>query len=99
MKALAFAILALGLAAPTTAAIAADDAPAAKPKKEKRICKRVERPASRMPTRVCRTQAEWDGTSLDADQDALEHLNTEAKTGCGGGMGGCSGGTSRGPGR
>jgi len=95
MKAIAFAaVLALGLAAPATA-----EAPAAKPAKEKKICKRIERAASRMPTRVCRTQGEWDGTSIDADQDTLEHLNVEAKTGCGGGMGECSGGTSRGPNR
>ena len=94
MKAIAFAILALGLATPATAA----DEPAGKPKKEKKICKQVERAASRMPSRICRTQAEWDGTSIDADQDRLELLNSEAKTGCGNGMG-CSGGTSRGPGR
>jgi hypothetical protein len=46
--------------ASTTAEESGGAAPAAKPKKEKKICRGDENSYSRIPTRTCKTQAEWD---------------------------------------
>jgi hypothetical protein len=42
---------------------AADPAAPAKPKKERKICRDDDRPASHIPKRICRTAAEWRETS------------------------------------
>ena len=88
MKPIAFVLLTAALAMPAAAGTGSREG--AKPKKVKLVCKRVERTASRMADRVCRTEAEWAGTSIDDDQDGLDVINNIAKTGCGGDMGGCS---------
>ncbi len=58
----AAALLAATAAAPLQAA-SADQRPAAEApasaNSERRICAMVDLPSSRMPRRVCRTQAEW----------------------------------------
>jgi len=64
LPALSAALLLTGTAAaqtaPATAAAPSTDAPAAKPKKEKKICRDSDASSySRMPARVCKTQAEW----------------------------------------
>jgi hypothetical protein len=42
---------------------------AAKPPKEKKICKADRMSTSRIPKKICRTQAEWEGRS---GQEALD---------------------------
>lgn len=43
---------------------------AAKPPKEKKICKADRMSTSRIPKKICRTQAEWDGRSSQEELDA-----------------------------
>ncbi|HEU0135199.1 MAG TPA: hypothetical protein VFR28_10275 [Allosphingosinicella sp.] len=68
------AALTIGLGATWTAPAAAGDG-AKKPKLAKddpsrRVCKNVVPVGTRFGTRVCRTQAEWDG-SMDKAQDSV----------------------------
>jgi hypothetical protein len=39
------------------------------PPKEKKICRSDRMSTSRIPKRICRTQAEWDGKSAQEDLD------------------------------
>lgn len=40
------------------------------PRKEKKICKADRLSTSRIPKKICRTQAEWDGKSSQEDLDS-----------------------------
>lgn len=42
----------------------------AKPPKEKKICKADRMSTSRIPKKICRTQAEWEGRSSQEELDA-----------------------------
>lgn len=44
---------------PTTAAPVSNEASADKPEKEKKICRKLEKSASRLVKPVCKTEAEW----------------------------------------
>ena len=66
--------------APSPAAASA--APAAKPEKEKKICRREETTGSIMPTRICHTKDEW--VQIDeANAHAAEQFNAARRTGHG----------------
>ena len=59
-------------------AVAADAAEGkpAKPAKEKKICKADRMSTSRIPKKICRTQAEWEGrSSQEALDDAADKLS------------------------
>ncbi len=49
-------------------AVAAEENPVKAPK-EKNICKSDRTSTSRIPKKICRTQAEWDGRSTQEDLD------------------------------
>jgi hypothetical protein len=66
------AIAVISLAGGT--AVAKDDKPAGAPK-EKKICKSDRMSTSRIPKKICRTQAQWDGrTSQESLDDAAAKL-------------------------
>ena len=67
------AFLALAVAAPAIAVEASPNPGQQKPKKEPKICKKIEQTSSRMPKSICKTAAEWNGTN---SADALERLNS-----------------------
>lgn len=56
-------------------ATAAGEKPA-KPPKEKKICKADRMSTSRIPKKICKTQAEWDGrSSQESLDDAADKLS------------------------
>lgn len=70
------ALFAVALMAAAPAAGEAAQTPSAqtptkseKPKKADMVCKKEQVIGSRMPTRVCMTQAEWDQRAVDAKAD------------------------------
>ena len=80
-------VLAVACSVPS-ALLAQDVAPApaaalaAKPEKEKKICRREETPGSVMPTRVCHTKDEW--VAIDkANQAATDQFNAARRSGHG----------------
>ena len=81
-------VLAIACAVPS-ALLAQDAAPApaaapvaAKPEKEKKICRREETTGSVMLTRVCHTKEEW--VAIDkANQDAANQFSAARRTGHG----------------
>ena len=81
MNKVALVLLAGALAVP---AMAADPAPAdqhySKPKKPHLICKRDQDTATRMSKAVCKTAAEWAGTSVDDDQSSLDTMSRAQTT-------------------
>src|SRR5690349_14960498 len=98
MNRIALGLIAGALAMP---AFAADPAPAdqhySKPKKPHLICKRDQDTATRMSKAVCKTAAEWAGTSVDEDQASLDTMSRPQTTMAGGplvGPGGKAGGPS-----
>ncbi len=70
------ACLALALPVTVSAATAPDQETETKAKKPKKLCKRVQTTGSRMKTRVCMTEAEWD--KLESGELGAE-LGTESK--------------------
>jgi len=83
-KKIALGLIAIALAAP---AAAATDRPAdAKAKKPHLICKRDQDSATRMSKAICKTAAEWAGTSVDEDQTTLDGLSRQQTTLDGGGL-------------
>jgi hypothetical protein len=73
-----FALIAIGLAAP-----AAAEEPA-KPKKEKKICRRDVNTETILPRSICRTRSEW--SQVDAAKQKQANRDTDAmRNGSGGG--------------
>ena len=59
-----------------TAAAEAGQAKPAKPAKEKKICRADRTSTSRIPKKICKTQAEWEGRSTQDDlDDAADKLS------------------------
>lgn len=79
------AALAIGLGALGSGTAFADEpAATAQPKKAKtdtsrRVCRSVVPTGSRMSSRICRTQAEWD-RSMDKSQESLLHHQSTKET-------------------
>jgi hypothetical protein len=84
MRIIAIAALAIGMGAlGATPASAADDG-ASKPKKaedtSRRVCRVVMPTGSRVNSRICRTQAEWNA-AMDKSQDNILRHQTTKQTG------------------
>ena len=79
-----FALIALGLAAPASAE---DAAPAAKPAKEKKICRRDVNTETIIPKSTCRTRSQW--SQIDAAKQKQTDRDTDAmrNRGTSGGLG------------
>lgn len=63
------AVAATLLAGGTAVAADAAQGKAAKPAKEKKICRADRTSTSRIPKKICKTQAEWEGRSTQDDLD------------------------------
>ena len=77
MKKIALGLIAIALAAP---AVAGDKPADPKAKKPHLICKRDQDSATRMSKAVCKTAAEWAGTSIDEDQTTLDTMSRQQTT-------------------
>jgi hypothetical protein len=83
---IAFAALAMELAALGAGAAFADESAAPlQPKKartdtSRKICRIMVPTGSRMTTRICRTQAEWD-KSMDKNQESMLRYQSTQQTG------------------
>lgn len=66
--------LMMSVALMAAAPAAGETAKAEKPKKDEVVCKKEKVIGSRMPTRICMTQAEWDQRAADdkANLDAAQ---------------------------
>lgn len=70
------AVAATLLAGGTAVAADAGQAKPAKPAKEKKICKADRMSTSRIPKKICKTQAQWEGRGSQEDlDDAAARLN------------------------
>lgn len=81
-----FAVLLSGaVLAPVTGATAAGASVEAqrKPNDERtrRVCRTITPTSSRLTTRVCRTQAEWDESMRETQDSFLEHNFDQTRTG------------------
>jgi hypothetical protein len=77
MKNIALGVIAIALATP---AVAGDKPVDAKARKPHLICKRDQDSATRMSKAVCKTAAEWAGTSVDEDQAAIDTISRQQTT-------------------
>ena len=77
MKKIALGLIAIALATP---AVAGDKPADGKAKKPHLICKRDQDTATRLSKPVCKTAAEWAGTSVDEDQTALDTMSRAQTT-------------------
>ena len=74
-----FASALLATAAPGDSAPAAGPAPAAKPVKEKKVCRSDVSTGSIMPKTTCKTQSEWDALGA-ANRGAREQMTDIRQT-------------------
>jgi hypothetical protein len=65
------ALLLLAASPETAPATAAPETPQSKPLKAKKICRAGSATGSRMTSKICKTQAEWDA-QMDADATRLD---------------------------
>ena len=66
-------LLLLASADPSGAPASGNAATEAKPKAEKKICKRIEASESRMASkRICKTAREWKAAQYDTDEAGIE---------------------------
>ena len=76
--------LAMGMGAMLASSMLAVASPAAAKKKKddtsRRVCKVITPTGSRMTTRICRTQEEWDRSADKTAEGVLRHQTTETTT-------------------
>ena len=71
MIAALFAVALMAAAPAASETTATPPTKAEKPKKADMVCKKEPVIGSRMPTRVCMTQADWDQRAVDAKADVV----------------------------